>query len=185
MGESRWQVHGSTLLTDRAGASGVVHNNTQRPSLPFPLFRRSIYITPPKPIFNTHPHEQFLPPFPDINVYTARLHREPFGVLTFSPALSVSPSLVPLSLPFSLSLLFLLGLRMHLYCLISLRSLLLPQHSCTCPLTGPPSFFGSYTLHQSFLFLYLFSPFSSSPTDWKPRVSRASCCAFCGDDVIQ
>lgn len=29
VGESRWQVHGSTLLTDSAGASGRVHNNTE------------------------------------------------------------------------------------------------------------------------------------------------------------
>lgn len=55
VGESRWQVHGSALLTDRAGASGVVHNNSQRLSPPFSLFHRSIYITPPKPIFNTPP----------------------------------------------------------------------------------------------------------------------------------
>lgn len=161
---------------------------TITPSAPAFLFPSSVeaYTSRPQNLFSTHTHtSSFFPPFPDINVYTARLHREPFGVLTFSSALSVSPSLVPLSLPFSLSLLFLLGLRVHPYCLISLRSLLRPQHSSTCPLTGPPSFFGSYSLHQSFLFLYLFSPFSPSPTDWKPRVSRASCCAFCGDDVIQ
>lgn len=59
VGESRWQVHGSALLTDRAGASGVAHNNSQRLSPPFFLFRRSIYIMPPKPIFNTHQQEQF------------------------------------------------------------------------------------------------------------------------------
>lgn len=29
VGKSRWQVHGSTLLTDSAGASGRVHNNTK------------------------------------------------------------------------------------------------------------------------------------------------------------
>lgn len=106
VGESRWQVHGSALLTDRAGASGVVHNNSQRLSPPFFLFRRSIYITPLIPIFNTHRHEQFFfsLSLPDINVYTARLHREAFGMLTFSSALSASPSLVLLSLLFSRSL---------------------------------------------------------------------------------
>lgn len=108
VGESRWQVHGSALLTDRVGASGVVHNNSQRLSPPFSLFRRSIYITPPKPIFNTPPTRAFFfffsPPLPDINVSTTRLHREAFGMLTFSSALSASPSLVLLSLLFSRSL---------------------------------------------------------------------------------
>lgn len=158
VGESRWQVHGSALLTDRAGASGVVHNNSQRLSPPFFLFRRSIYITPLIPIFNTHRHEQF---FFSLSPWYQCLYRKiapgsirHADIQLSTICLTISCSGVPPV--FSLSLFFLLCLHAHLYCLISLHSLLLPQHSCTCPLTGPPSFFGFYLLHQSLLLLYLF-----------------------------
>lgn len=105
VGESRWQVHGSTLLTDRAGASGMVHNNSQRLSPPFfPLPSKHIHHAPETYFQHTPTQAFFFFFFPDINVYTARLHREPFGMLTFSSALSVSPSLVLLSLLCCLSL---------------------------------------------------------------------------------
>lgn len=55
VGESRWQVHGSTLLTDSAGASGRVHNNTECFSPPsFPLFSNHIPTTQPSTCTHTH-----------------------------------------------------------------------------------------------------------------------------------
>lgn len=56
MGESRWQVHGSTLLTDSAGASGRVHNNTKWLSPPS-FFRQSKHASYPQPYHHhTHTH---------------------------------------------------------------------------------------------------------------------------------
>lgn len=107
VGESRWQVHGSALLTDRAGASGVVHNNSQRLSPPFFLFRRSIYITPPKPIFNTHQHEQFFFFSLSLSLISMFIPQDCTGkhsACWHSAQLSASPSLVLLSLLFSHSL---------------------------------------------------------------------------------
>ena len=194
VGESRWQVHGSTLLTDSAGASGRVHNNTECLSPPsFALLSKhtSYPHIPPNPTINTHTHTYthththrqtllffFFFFLWYLCVGTGRLHKEPFGMLTFSSALSVLRSLVfhsPLTVP-SLSIASLsastpsLRLCTHLCCLTSLRSLLLPQHSCTCPLTRPPPSFGSHSLHQSlssFLFLHL----SCSPLH-PPRRAR-------------
>lgn len=59
MGESRWQVHGSTLLTDSAGASGRVHNNTECLSPPsFALLSKHTSY-PPQPYHqHTHAHTQ-------------------------------------------------------------------------------------------------------------------------------
>ncbi len=63
---------------------------------------------------------------------------------TISLAISCFPLPSPLSasvpslfMPPSLCLYLLLLLCTHLFCLTSLHSLLLPQHSCTCPLTCP------------------------------------------------
>lgn len=42
VGESRWQVHGSTLLADSAGANGRLHNNNQCICPPFFIFCQSI-----------------------------------------------------------------------------------------------------------------------------------------------
>lgn len=82
---------------------------------------------------------------------------------TISLAISCFPLSSPLnvSVPLApcLSLYLLLRLCTHLFCLTSLHLLLYPQHSCTCPLTRPPSSFGSHSHHQSlysFLFLHLF-----------------------------
>lgn len=180
VGESRWQVHGSTLLTDSAGASGRVHNNTECLSPPsFALLsKHTTYPPPTLPSTHTQTDITFFFFSWYLCVGTGRLHKEPFGMLTFSSALSVLRSLVfpsPLTVP-SLSIASLpastpsLRLCTHLCCLTSLRSLLLPQHSCTCPLTRPPPSFGSHSLHQSlssFLFLHL----SCSPLH-PPRRAR-------------
>lgn len=56
VGKSRWQVHGSTLLPDSAGASGRLHNNTD--CLSAPPTPRSL---PPRDP----------PPFPYLYNYTA------------------------------------------------------------------------------------------------------------------
>lgn len=60
VGESRWEVHGSTLLTDGTGANGQLHNNAQCLSSPSVL--------------------------PDIPVNVRILRREPFGVLKYGGA---------------------------------------------------------------------------------------------------
>ncbi len=104
VGESRWQVHGSTLLTDSAGASGRVHNNTECLSPPsFPLLSK--HTSYPQPY---HQHARFI--FSDINVLVpgdCRRNRHS-AQLTFSSALSVLQSLVFQSFLLSmfLSLLF-------------------------------------------------------------------------------
>lgn len=106
----------------------------------FPLPSTHIHHNP-KPTFSTHPHILF---FPGINVHTRRLHREPFCMLTFSSAQRYQPSdllfSTVLTVPsvFSLFLSASLSLYVHLLCLISLHSLLLPLHFCTSPLTHPP-----------------------------------------------
>lgn len=106
VGESRWQVHGSTLLTDSAGASGRVHNNTECLSPPsFPLLSK--HTSYPQP-YHQHTHTHTFSFFWYQCVGTGRLQKEPFGMLTFSSALSVLQSLVFHSLLLSmfLSLLF-------------------------------------------------------------------------------
>lgn len=177
VGESRWQVHGSTLLTDSAGASGRVHNNTECLSPPsFPLLSK--HTSYPQPYHqHTHTHIHFL--FSDINVlvpgdcrrnrsgcWHSAQHYQSCNLL-FSTLFS-SQCFCPFSFHAPLSLYLLLRLCTHLFCLTSLHSLLLPQHSCTCPLTRPPSSFGSRSLHQSlssFLFLHLFCSPLHSPTE--------------------
>lgn len=121
VGESRWQVHGSTLLTDSAGASGRVHNNIECLSPPsFPLFSNHIPTTLPSTC--THSHTHF--PYWYQCVGVGRLQMEPFGMLTFSSALSVLRSLVFHSFPLSmfLSLLFFLSLSLSLLLTLSLFS---------------------------------------------------------------
>lgn len=157
VGESRWQVHGSTLLTDSAGASGRLHNNTQCLGPPFFLFCRSIPHTPKTYHRHTHTHTHIFF-FWYQCVGTRRLHREPFGScdLLFSTLVS---SHCPFRFHASLSVPLTSFLYASLLSYFITLTLLLPQHSCTCPLTHPPSSFGSYSLHQSlasFLFLHLF-----------------------------
>lgn len=172
MGESRWQVHGSTLLTDSAGASGRVHNNTKWLSPPS-FFRQSKHASYPQP-YHHHTHTRvflFLISIcwhqeitqgncrdADIQLYQpCDLLFSPLNVCPFSSHASPSLSLYPL-----------LHLCTHLFCLTSLHSLLLPQRSCTCPLTRPPPSFAFHSLHQSlssFLFLHLFCSPLHSPTE--------------------
>lgn len=178
VGESRWQVHGSTLLTDSAGASGRVHNNTQCLSPPLFLSCRNIPQTPKTYLQHTHTRFLFLISMcwcqeiaqgtirhADIQLSTISLAISCFPL---SSPLHSSPSLLFPCFSLSLSVYLLLCLCMHLFCLTSLHSLLLPLHSCTCPLTRPPSSFGSYSLHQSlssFLFFHLFYPTLHSPAE--------------------
>lgn len=93
VGESRWQVHGSTLLTDSADASGRVHNNAECFSPPsFPLLSdHTPYPKPPAAHTHTHARARFLS-FHCVG--TGRLQRESFGMLTLSTALSVLRSIV-------------------------------------------------------------------------------------------
>lgn len=59
VGDSRWQVHGSTLLTDSAGASGRVNNNTE--CLSSPSFLLLFYHTSYSPTLpSTQTHTDFL-----------------------------------------------------------------------------------------------------------------------------
>lgn len=100
MGESRWQVHGSTLLTDSAGASVRVDNNTQHLGSPFYLFYRSIAY--PFNLISTHTHihtyflfliSMFVPADCTVTGLYRSQHRASFDILTFSSALSVLQSL--------------------------------------------------------------------------------------------
>lgn len=63
VGDSRWQVHGSTLLTDSAGASGRVNNNTECLSPPSSLLlsnHTSYPPTLPSTQMQKHTHTDFL-----------------------------------------------------------------------------------------------------------------------------
>lgn len=156
VGKSRWQVHGSTLLTDSAGASGRVHNNTK-------------CLSPPSsPLLSNHTSyfklciNMYIFSFSDITLATGKLLREPSGMLTLSSALCVLQSLVFQPL---LSLFMSHSLRLsqistvwlhptHSYCSHT-HAHALWLHPPTPPL---PSSFGSHSLHQSlssFLFLHL------------------------------
>lgn len=167
VGDSRWQVHGSTLLTDSAGASGRVNNNTECLSAPSSLLLSNHTSYPPT-LTSTqmHIHTQRFSFYQCVGARS--LPKKPFGMLTFSTEISVLQSLVfhspshnvsvPL-LSMTLSLYPLLCLCTHLVCRTSLHSVVLPLHSRACPLTRSPSSFGSHSLHQSlssFPFLHLF-----------------------------
>lgn len=184
VGESRWQVHGSTLLTDSAGASGRVHNNTEclsPPSFPLPSNHS------PNPTINTHADtRRHTFSSCDITVlvpggcrgtgwgcWLSARHYQSYNLLfstLFSSQCFCLFSYQPLSLY--------LVLCTHLFRLTSLHSLLLSPHSCACPLTRPSSSFGSHSLHQSlssFLFLHLFCSPQHFPTEhalkfWKFNV---------------
>lgn len=76
VGKSRWQVHGSTLLTDSAGASGRVHNNTECLSPP-PFPRLSNHTSYLNLCIN-----MYIFSFSDITLATGQLQQELF-VLQF------------------------------------------------------------------------------------------------------
>lgn len=199
VGESRWQVHGSTLLTDSAGASGRVHNNTKWLSPPS-FFRQSKHASYPQP-YHHHTHTRvflFLISIcwhqeitqgncrdADIQLY------QPCDLLFSTPFSSQCLSLLFPCLSLSLSLYPLLHLCTHLFCLTSLHSLLLPQRSCTCPLTRPPPSFAFHSLHQSlssFLFLHLFCSPSTFSHRARTQLLEIWCLVLplqCRNDVMQ
>lgn len=163
VGESRWQVHGSTLLTDSAGASSAVRNNTQWPSHPFSLFRQRIYIITWN-LLSAHTHTPFF--FPGsmfipgdcTGSHSACWHSAQLS--TISLPISCFPS-------FSLSLLFSASFSLHLSLSVCASPLSYFITLTPAPAThlhkplnsSTPSSFGSYSLHQSFasfLFLHLF-----------------------------
>lgn len=176
VGESRWQVHGSTLLTDSAGASGRVHNNTECLSPPsFCIL--SNHTSYPLTLPSAHIFLFFF--FSYHCAGAGILQREPFDMLTHRSVLSVLRSLVS-SLFFPQCLLLFsvhASLSLTSYCLCFLYTSSLSyfitvtptptRHTRahapwialppTCPLSS--SSFGSHSLHRSlssFLFLHLF-----------------------------
>lgn len=176
VGKSRWQVHGSTLLTDSAGASGRVHNNTKCLSPP-PFPRLSNHTSYLNLCIN-----MYIFSFSDITLATGQLQQERFGMLS---TMCLTVSCFPVSsftvyVPFSLP-------PTDLYCLTSLHSLLLATHM-HIPFDSSPSSFGSHSLHQSlssFPFLHLVcSPLHSRTEqtlkNWKCGVlSFYSCAEWC------
>lgn len=117
VGKSRWQVHGSTLLTDSAGASGRVHNNTECLSPP-PFPRLSNHTSYLNLCIN-----MYIFSFSNITLATGQLQQELF-VLQFL----VFQSLLSLFMSRSL-------------CLPQISTVLLHYthsywpHTCTYPLT--------------------------------------------------
>lgn len=174
VGDSRWQVHGSTLLTDSAGASGRVNNNRECLSSPSFLLLSYYTSSPPTPP-SAHTGTDF--PFSDINVlvpgdcqrnhsgcWHSAQHYQSCNLL-FS-TLFLSQCFCPCSFHSCLTQPF-LCLCTHLVCLTPLHSPVLPPHTCACPLTRPSSSFGSHSLHQSLhspLFLHLSCSLLHSPT---------------------
>lgn len=175
VGKSRWQVHGSTLLTDSAGASGRVHNNTECLSPP-PFPRLSNHTSYLNLCIN-----MYIFSFSDITLATGQLQQELFVLqfLVFQSLLSLFMS--PFSLP-----------PTDLHCLTSLHSLLLATHM-HIPFDSSPSSFGSHSLHQSlssFPFLHLVcSPLHSRTEhtlkNWKCGVlSFYSCAEWCHEQKV-
>lgn len=169
VGESRWQVHGSTLLTDSAGASGRVHNNTECLNPPsFPLFSNHILTTRPSTCMHTHAFSLLISmcwcrEIAEGNrsgCWHSAQHYQSCDLL-FSTLLSVFLSLL---FCLSLSLSTSYCLCIHLFCLTSLHSLLLLPHSCTCPLTRPPIILWLPFTPSITLLILLSSPFLLSST---------------------
>lgn len=164
VGESRWQVHGSTPLTDSAGASGRVHNNTECLSPPsFPLLSK--HTSYPQTLPSTHRHT-----FSDSNVlvpvdctrnrsgcwHSAR-HYQSSASLVFLSSLLTVPSLFR---RFSLAASYSVSVHISSVLLHYTHSYSRNTHA-HAPWLVPPSSFGSHSLHQSlssFLFLHLFCP---------------------------
>lgn len=140
VGKSRWQVHGSTLLTDSAGASGRLHNNTECLSLPPP--------SPNSPSLRHTTNMSTYFPFFDICVllledfrsnhlkcWHSAQHYQPCNLLFSTLLLCLDFCLFSPSAPLSA---FLLCLFAHL--LLSYFITLTPTHTTRIPvpLDSPP-----------------------------------------------
>lgn len=142
MGESRWRVHGSTLLADSAGASGRMRSNTRHypltpPSLFFLSFffcSLSLAIAPSKLSTHSHARAAILHIFL-LSLISMRCHRQiaPGGTAAATRLAAISPAIS--CFPLSLS-------RLRAVPSVSpAASPVLPHytHSYTCPLDSAPT----------------------------------------------
>lgn len=191
VGESRWQVHGSTLLTDSAGASSMVRSNTQWPSLPFSLFCQRIYIIN-RNLLSAHTLFFFLVsmfiPGDCTGSHSACWHSAQLS------SISLPISCFP---PFSQSLLFSASFSLYLSLCMCISSVLFHYtHSCSLytlaqapQLIHPiilwllftPSIIRLIPVSSPLLTLVYICPLSMY---WKSHV-LSSHCVLSGDDVMQ